>query len=216
MNNSILPARHGYPVRTIIPGIIGARSVKWLDTIVLSSRESQNFYHQHDYKVLPPEASSREKAEELGLWDQGRVPPMMDVAVNSVVAVPGTDETEIKRDREDGKVLIKGYAIPSGANGPVVSVYVSLDQGHTWHEARILDDGDENTTHPSNQGVKGRGKFSWVLWDARIKADPADNVSIWSKAVDYGGNTQEDLEGSWNLRGVGFNAVEGRRGIRIV
>lgn len=214
MNNEPLPARHGHPLRTITPGIIGARSVKWLDTIVLSSRESQNFYHQHDYKVLPPEATSREKAEDLGLWDSGRIPPMMDVAVNSVVAVPGADEAEIRRD-EEGRVLVKGYAIPSGANGPVMEVKVSLDKGRTWNAATILDDGDDYNPHPSNKGVKERGKFSWVLWEAKIECEPGDDFSIWSKAVDAGGNTQEDLEGSWNLRGVGYNAVEGRKGIRV-
>ena len=215
MNNETLPARHGYPLRTITPGIIGARAVKWLDTIVLSSRESQNFYQQHDYKILPPEATSKEEAEKLGLWDKGRVPPMMDVAINSVVAVPSSDESQIKRD-EGGRVLVKGYAIPCGASGPVVEVKVSLDKGKTWQEATLLDDGDENNTHPSNKEAKERGKFSWVLWEARIKCEPAEDVSIWSKAVDAGGNTQEDLEGSWNLRGVGYNAVVGRKGVRIV
>lgn len=219
MNNSPLPPRHGYPVRTITPGIIGARSVKWLDSIVLSSRESQNFYQQHDYKILPASATSPEEAEALGLWDAGRMPPMMDVAVNSVVAVPSADDTELPRDPQTGTVRIKGYAIPSGANGPVVSVHVSLDRGQTWHEARILDGGDENTTSPENRGVAQRGKFSWVLWEAGVGVDgdaPKEDVCVWSKAVDYGGNTQEDLEGSWNLRGVGFNAVEGRKGIKIV
>ncbi|KAK5055219.1 hypothetical protein LTR84_012969 [Exophiala bonariae] len=224
MNYSPLPPRHGHPLRTIIPGMIGARSVKWLDTITLSAQESQNFYQQHDYKILPPEATWPEKAESLGLWEKGRVPPMMDVKINSVVAVPGADEKEIRRD-QDGMLTLKGYAIPGGADGPVVNVHVSLDKGETWHEARILDDGDENTT-TTYSGVgagdgkvrveKGSLKFSWVLWEARVRADPAEDVSVWSKAVDAGGNTQEDLEGSWNLRGVGFNAVEGRRMIRIV
>lgn len=230
MNNTTLQPRHGHPIRTITPGIIGARSVKWLDTITLSSRESQNFYQQHDYKILPPEATSPEKAEELGLWDKGRVPPMMDVEINSAVAVPGSDGVEIKRDA-DGMVTLKGYAVPRGADGPVVSVHVSLDRGREWHEARILDAGDEksassfSSSSGSNGASAGVGegggaarsnKFSWVLWQAKVKAEPSEDVSVWSKAVDQGGNTQEDLEGSWNLRGVGFNAVEGRRGIRIV
>lgn len=220
MNHSPLPPRHGYPLRTIVPGMIGARSVKWLDTITLSTQESQNFYQQHDYKILPPEATSPEKAESLGLWDKGRVPPMMDVRINSVVAVPGADETELARD-QDGILTLKGYAIPAGADGPVVSVHVSLDRGATWHEARILDAGDENTSYPAAAACEGEVekpnlKFSWVLWEARVRAEPAEDVSVWSKAVDAGGNTQDELEGSWNLRGVGFNAIEGRRGIRIV
>jgi len=212
MNGEPLPARHGAPVRTITPGIIGARSVKWLDTIVISSQESQNHYQQHDYKVLPPEATSPEKAEELGVWD--RVGSMLDNDINSVVAVPSNDGDVLKRNGE-GKVRIAGYAIPKGKDGPVVKVQVSVDRGRTWHDAQILDDGDENTTHPSNRG-KSRGKFSWVLWEVFIECEPAEGVSIWSKATDNGGNTQSDIEGSWNLRGVGFNAVEGRRGVKIV
>ena len=52
MNGKLLPARHGFPVRTIVPGVLGARSVKWLDSITVSDEESPNFYQRHDYKVL--------------------------------------------------------------------------------------------------------------------------------------------------------------------
>lgn len=32
---------HGYPLRVIVPGVIGARSVKWLDSINLITEECQ-------------------------------------------------------------------------------------------------------------------------------------------------------------------------------
>lgn len=32
---------HGYPLRVIVPGVIGARSVKWLDRIDIIEEESQ-------------------------------------------------------------------------------------------------------------------------------------------------------------------------------
>lgn len=224
MNGSPIPDRHGAPVRAVIPGIIGARSVKWLDTIVLSTRESQNHYQQHDYKVLPPEATSPEKAEELGVWE--RTPAMQDNPINSVVAVPGNDGDVLVRRQDDGKVRIAGYAIPKGKDGPVVRVQVSIDRGRTWYDATIMDDGDENTTHPANKG-KPRGKFSWVLWEVWVPAEPTregkgegegegEGVSIWSKAKDAKGNTMSEVKGTWNLRGVGYNAVEGRVGIKIV
>ncbi|KIV81673.1 hypothetical protein PV11_03842 [Exophiala sideris] len=212
MNGAPLPDRHGAPVRSVIPGIIGARSVKWLDTIVLSGRESQNHYQQHDYKVLPPEATSPEKAEEMGLWD--KTPAMQDNPINSVVAIPGEDGDTLVR-RDDGKVRIAGYAIPKGKDGPVVKVQVSIDCGRNWYDVTIMDGGDENTTHPTNRG-KPRGKFSWVLWEVYVPAEPTEGVDIWSKATDLGGNTMSEVKGTWNLRGVGYNAVEGRVGIKIV
>ncbi|KAK7897688.1 hypothetical protein LTR67_004318 [Exophiala xenobiotica] len=229
MNGGPLPARHGAPVRSIIPGIIGARSVKWLDTIVISSRESQNHYQQHDYKILPPAATSPERAEELGVWDS--TPAMQDNPINSVVAVPANDGDTLTRDSRS-RVRIAGYAIPQGKDGPVEKVEVSIDKGRTWVEARLLDDGDENTTHPSNMHKdRPRGKFSWVLWEVEIevgkdgprtKEDEGEgegvSVDIWSKATDRGGNTmkEDQPEGDWNLRGVGYNAVQGRTGVRIL
>jgi sulfite oxidase len=218
MNSHPLTPAHGYPLRAIVPGIIGARSVKWLDRIIISRRESPNFYHQHDYKILPPEATSPGKAEELGLWEEGAVAPMMENPINSVVAVPGEDGDVLERDAE-GRVCVKGYAIPGGKDGPVVRVEVSVDGGGKWWDAELVVGGDENTTDPANRGdgqEEGAGKFSWVLWEVRIPLERTDGVTIRSRATDKGGNTQEDGEGSWNLRGVGYNAAVGRKGIKIV
>ena len=53
MNGEPLPRDHGYPVRVIVPGYIGARSVKWLASVVVQKEESRNFFQQKDYKVFP-------------------------------------------------------------------------------------------------------------------------------------------------------------------
>jgi hypothetical protein len=78
----VLKRDHGYPLRAIVPGVIGARSVKWLDKIDIIEEESkvqyaffispcsclscfardecnlsvmiQGFFMQKDYKMFPP------------------------------------------------------------------------------------------------------------------------------------------------------------------
>jgi sulfite oxidase len=37
----ILNRDHGYPLRVVVPGVIGARSVKWLDRITIIEEECQ-------------------------------------------------------------------------------------------------------------------------------------------------------------------------------
>jgi len=54
MNGKPLNRDHGYPLRVIVPGVIGARSVKWLETIIVSKVECQGFFQQRDYKMFPP------------------------------------------------------------------------------------------------------------------------------------------------------------------
>ena len=34
MNDEIIPRDHGYPIRAVVPGVVGARNVKWLNNII--------------------------------------------------------------------------------------------------------------------------------------------------------------------------------------
>ena len=49
-----LPLDHGYPVRVVVPGITGARSVKWIRRIIASREESASHWQQKDYKSFSP------------------------------------------------------------------------------------------------------------------------------------------------------------------
>ena len=50
MNDADIPADHGYPIRIIAPGVVGARQVKWVTTIRTSDVESPSHWQQKDYK----------------------------------------------------------------------------------------------------------------------------------------------------------------------
>lgn len=64
-NGKPLEPDHGFPIRMIIPGFIGGRMVKWLKKIEVTSKESNNFYHFHDNRVLPSHVDT-EKAKSEG------------------------------------------------------------------------------------------------------------------------------------------------------
>lgn len=185
MNGAPLTAEHGFPVRIITPGIAGARAVKWLDRVTVQTVESSNYYQQHDYKALPPEAVDAETAEDF--WH--KTPAVQAMPVNSVIALPKPGE-KVSRSVE-GTITVQGYALPSGEGGPVVSVEVSSDDGKTWSEAEMIHDADES-------------RWSWRLWKATIKVEAGHEVCIFSKATDKSGQTQQKRS-QWNLRGVCYN-----------
>ena len=53
MNGEPLSPEHGFPLRVVVPGYIGARSVKWLTGIQVADQPSDNYFQQNDYKLLP-------------------------------------------------------------------------------------------------------------------------------------------------------------------
>ncbi|XP_013586691.1 PREDICTED: sulfite oxidase-like isoform X2 [Brassica oleracea var. oleracea] len=50
MNGEILNRDHGFPLRVVVPGVIGARSVKWLDSINLLAEECQEITKKEKVK----------------------------------------------------------------------------------------------------------------------------------------------------------------------
>ncbi|KAF3778309.1 Sulfite oxidase [Nymphaea thermarum] len=106
MNGEVLNRDHGYPLRVIVPGVIGARSVKWLDCINIIEEESQGFFMQKDYKMFPPSVNW-----DNIVWSSRR--PQMDFPVQTIV---------------------RGYAVSGGGRG-IERVDLSIDGGKTWIEA---------------------------------------------------------------------------------
>lgn len=201
MNDEALPPNHGAPVRVVTPGIAGARSVKWLDRITVQMDESPNYYQQHDYKILPPEADSKENAEKW--WS--KVPAIQDMPVNSVIGVPKMD-AKVQRD-EEGRIEVKGYALPSGADGPISKVEVSVDGGESWVNAELFGDYEDNEKDADL-------KWAWCLWSAKVKIEKGVKKTILSRATDSAGNTQCRCP-QWNFRGVAYNGYGEVTGLEI-
>jgi len=52
MNGEDLPAEHGYPVRLIVPGYIGVRNAKWVQSLTISDEEANSVVQRRDYKIV--------------------------------------------------------------------------------------------------------------------------------------------------------------------
>ncbi|HYK52784.1 MAG TPA: molybdopterin-dependent oxidoreductase, partial [Candidatus Eremiobacteraceae bacterium] len=140
MNGLPLDPLHGFPLRNIVPGYIGARSVKWLTTITVQPDESTNYYQAKSYKIFAPDV----RAESA---DWASVPAIEEVALNAVICRPAKGAS-----LKEGPNTIAGYAIGNGG-APVDSVEVSTDGGKTWTEADLLG---------------RRERWRWTLWEARL------------------------------------------------
>ncbi|KAK9823153.1 hypothetical protein WJX72_000662 [[Myrmecia] bisecta] len=186
-NGRFLAPDHGFPVRMIIPGHIGGRMVKWLSEITVTDRESDNFYHYHDNRVLPP-GIDQERAEKAGYWYNPDF-VINELNVNSVITSPQHDE--LVPVNQEG-YSIRGYAY-SGGGRKVIRCEVSLDGGESWLIARIL------RHHPPTDAGK---HWCWVFWEYEVTtADMVKAQELRCRAVDASNNLQPDRL-TWNLMGM--------------
>src|SRR3954454_17742691 len=124
MNGEPLPLVHGAPLRVVVPGYIGARSVKWLERIELRSEPWQGYFQHVVYRLLPAD----------GTPGPGAGMPLGLVALNADVLSPA-DGDEVRA----GAVEVRGYAF-AGGERHIARVDVSVDGGASWSQADLLDD----------------------------------------------------------------------------
>ena len=122
MNGKTLSRDHGYPVRVIVPGTVGARCVKWVKAIILSDVESDSHWQQSDYKGFSPSTT----------WDNvdySKSPAIQAMPVTSAICIP-PNGCKIKAGKESFKV--KGYAWSGGGNR-IIRIDLTTDGGNTWY-----------------------------------------------------------------------------------
>jgi sulfite oxidase len=74
MNGEPLPPAHGAPLRMVVPGYIGARSVKWLERIIVQAEPSQNYFQRKAYRLFAPEVRANNVK-----WDEGMMLGEMNI-----------------------------------------------------------------------------------------------------------------------------------------
>ena len=205
MNGEMLRPDHGKPLRAVVPGQIGGRSVKWLKKLIITAAPSDNWYHIYDNRVLPTMISPDESANEPKWWMDERY-AIYELSTNSAIAYPAHEEQLCLKDGPE-KYRAKGYAYGGGGRR-VTRVEVSLDKGRTWRLADI--DYPEDRYRDVEQDLFGgrldmswrETSFCWCLWTLDIPVlELGEAKDLVVRAMDEGMNVQPK-EMYWSVLGM--------------
>ena len=195
MNGELLTPDHGRPLRVVIPGQIGGRSVKWLKKIIISNKPSDNWYHIFDNRVLPTMATPEVVAKDESWYYDERY-ALYNLNVQSVICYPTHEE--IVQVEVDKSYVVRGYAY-NGGGVRIGRVEVSLDQGCTWKLAAI--DYPEDRYREVVDGCQLFGgkldmperenAFCWCFWHITVPTvDLAQAKDMVVRAMDESMNVQ--------------------------
>jgi sulfite oxidase len=167
MNGEPLPPVHGAPLRVVVPGYIGARSVKWLERIEIRSTPWPGYFQQVAYRLLPEDGSP----------GPGAGVPLGLIALNADVLSPADDETVAA-----GLVEVRGYAF-AGGERHVVRVDISMDHGDSWSQAELLADLGRWAWRQWRATVDlGPGEHEILVraWDSSAATQPENEAALWN------------------------------------
>ena len=171
MNGAPLLPLHGGPLRLLVPGYIGARSVKWLGHLTLAASPSQNHYQARSYRVFPPAISAQNV-----IWDEGE--SLGPLWVNAAICQPAAGENV-----PAGPLRVVGYA---QSCLPIAAVEISADGGQSWQTATL--------TGPAEP-------WAWCFWEATLQLPPgAHELCVRAHDV-KGNTQPAEMPPTWNFKG---------------
>ena len=178
MNGEPLTKHHGFPARSLVPGWIGAASVKWLTEIKVLEAEFVGNFMSPGYRFpnQPVKPGDSVKPEDTHV--------LTGLSVKSVISGP-LEGSGLK----SGRVTVHGAAWAGEAD--IVKVEISTDGGSTWNAAALR---------------REQSRFAWRLWNYAWTAKRGDYV-IQSRATDSQGRVQPSDAG-WNPSGYLYNAID--------
>ncbi|KAI8996149.1 hypothetical protein BC832DRAFT_567613 [Gaertneriomyces semiglobifer] len=227
MNGEALRKEHGYPVRTILPGCVGGRTVKWLSKITLSETDSDNHYHLKDNSVFPTNVTNgplmsqyiteqnkvyerqhsknhkqdsgpAENKENHAIGNSRHPGVIFEMNLNSAILTPTNGHRIRITDNVMKEIEFAGYAYDGGGR-KVIRVELTLDDGETWISC---DTQYPSGYHPEN-GTRWYVLCKWRTTVPVWKLGSSKSVSVraWNQSM----NTQPEKH-TWNLLGMMNNA----------
>ena len=178
LNGAQLPAAHGFPLRAVVPGWIGARSVKWLGRITLLEEPSPNYFQSRAYRM-------QRQVNPRDPCDVSAGVALSEVPLNVVILDPTPGQVVAA-----GRVRVRGWAMGTGGS-PLTEVLVSPDAGHHWIGARIS---------------LGGAAWTWGFWEVTLELERGHHT-LAARATDSTGAAQPPtVSATWNVKGYNNNA----------
>ncbi|MFD7548911.1 sulfite oxidase [Streptomyces sp. NPDC059578] len=172
MNGEPLPPDHGSPVRVVVPSWVGIASIKWVGDVEVSAEPLYSPWNTAFYRLWGPTHPAEGS------------PPLTRQTLKTAIELPWNASLPAgERHRVTGRSW-------SGAGG-VVRVETSVDGGHHWRPARLLDP-------PRRAG--------WARWHTDWRPAVPGPAVLLARATDTTGRTQP-LSTAHNTQGYLFDAV---------
>jgi sulfite oxidase len=174
MNGEPLPKIHGYPLRVVVFGYIGARSVKWLYRIKAIKTPSLAPVQSKEYLYFNQQVGKHNQRPTDGIQIQ-------EMPVSSAIMYPWTKQVVI----HNGTIHCKGWAYSGGGRWPE-RVELSSDGGFSWYAV-------------PNKNLSKKHKWTWRTWEIDLPCDVEGWVEIVCRCWDNSLNTQPlDVRAAWN------------------
>jgi sulfite oxidase len=174
MNDTPLPKIHGHPLRAVVYGYIGARSVKWLYRIKAIPHPSHAPVQSKEYLYFNHQTGKHNQLYTSGIQIQ-------EMPVSSAIMSPWNKQVVI----HNGEIMVKGWAYSGGGRWPE-RVEVSPDGGHIWYEVPLAN-------------LSAKHKFAWRTWYVTIPVDAQGWLELCVRCWDNALNTQPTfVRTAWN------------------
>ena len=165
MNGKPLPRIHGFPLRAVVFGYIGARSCKWLYRIKAIKGPSQAPVQKKEYLYYTPQIGKQNAMYSNGFSIQ-------DMPVSSAIMTPVDKDQLI----HDGAIKLRGWAYSGGGRWPE-RVEVSADGGSVWYEVPY-------------QNLSKKYYNAWRIWEIDVPVEYEGWLEFCCRTWDNALNTQ--------------------------
>ncbi|RPA95383.1 molybdopterin binding oxidoreductase [Choiromyces venosus 120613-1] len=174
MNDKPLPKIHGFPLRVVVFGYIGARSCKWLTRIRALSEPSMSPVQRKEYLYFNQQIGKHNATYNSGF-------SILDMPVSSAIMTP-PDRAVIAHS---GSIKLTGWAYSGGGRWPQ-RIEVSPDGGSVWYEAPW-------------EKVSKKYYHAWRTWEIEVPVDAEGWLEFVCRCWDNALNTQPTfVRSAWN------------------